>query len=195
MDTGLLHDLVMENERVKLSPLLPEHYAVLEPVALQDPTLLQYSPSQVHSPELLEQYIAQAQNDRENGQRYAFVVFDKNTSRYAGSSSFGSIGWPDRRLEIGWTWIGRDFQRTGLNRHMKFVMLQFLFETLGIERVELRTDERNQASRKAITGIGAKFEGILRNHMLMPDGRRRSSAYYSILKHEWPYIKTNVFKR
>lgn len=195
MDTGVLYELVLENERVKLSPLLPVHYSALEPIALQDPTLLQYSPSQIHTPELLKNYIAQAQNDRENRLRYAFVVYDKNTNRYAGSSSFGSISRHDCRLEIGWTWIGRDFQRTGLNRHMKLVMLQFLFETLGLERVELRTDERNKASRTAITGIGAKFEGILRSHLLMPDGQRRSSAYYSILKHEWPYIKTSIFKR
>lgn len=186
--------LVLENQRVKLSPLLPEHHSVLEPIALQDPTLLQFSPSTIHTPELLKDYIAQAQQDRASGVRYAFVVFDKTAQRFAGSTSFGNISAKDQRVEIGWTWIGRDFQRTGLNRHMKFVMLQHVFETLGYERLELRTDERNATSRRAITRIGAKFEGILRSHMLMPDGFRRNTACYSILKNEWPEIKAQWFK-
>jgi RimJ/RimL family protein N-acetyltransferase len=193
MEITVLHDLVLENERVKLSPLLPQHYGLLEPVALQDKTLLQYSPNQVYSPGLLKQYIETAQTERTAGTRYAFVVFDKQKQQYAGSTSYGSISWYDKRIEIGWTWIGRDFQQTGLNRQMKFLMLQYVFESLGFDRLELRTDERNNASRNAMVKIGCKFEGILREHMLLPDGHRRSTVYYSILKNEWPGVKKHIF--
>jgi N-acetyltransferase len=100
----------------------------------------------------------------------------------------------DQRLEIGWTWFGKAFQRTGLNRNVKFLMLQYAFEQLQFERVELKTDERNHPSRKAIEGIGGKFEGILRSHMQLPDGFRRNTVYYSILKAEWPALKNGIFK-
>lgn len=195
MEKTVLHELVLEDEKVKLSPLLPEHYALLESVSFQDPTLLQYSPLAVHSPGLLKRFIDNAQREREQGTRYAFLVFDKQKQAYAGSTSYGSISWHDKRVEIGWTWIGRDFQRTGLNRYMKFLMLQYVFEGLEFERLELRTDERNQASRTAITKIGCKFEGILRSHMQMPEGPRRNTVYYSMLKHEWPDVKKHVFHR
>ena len=92
------------------------------------------------------------------------------------------------------TWFGKSFQRTGLNRNVKFLMLRYAFEALRFERVELKTDERNQQSRLAIEKIGGRFEGILRSHVLMPDGFRRNTVYYSILKSEWPAIKKDIFK-
>jgi RimJ/RimL family protein N-acetyltransferase len=114
---------------------------------------------------------------------------------YAGSTSFANVSNRDKRLEIGWTWIGKKFQKTGLNRNGKLLMLQYAFETLQFERVELKTDERNMASRTAIEKIGGKFEGILRSHMVVKDGFRRNTVYYSILSKEWPGVKTNLLNK
>lgn len=192
MNPETLSTLVLEDERVKLSPLLPEHYEQLAPVAFQDKTLLQFSPLKVYDQPSLQQFIEHAKSERELGTRYAFVVYDKQKQAFAGSSSYGSLSWYDKKIEIGWTWIGRDFQQTGLNRHMKLLMMQYVFDTMGFERLEFRTDERNKPSRTAMVKIGCRFEGILRGNMLMPDGWRRSTVYYSILKSEWPGVKKNL---
>lgn len=192
MDFNFKTDIVLENERALLRPMKEEDWDELLPVALPDPTLVQYSPSQIHSEGLLKKYIRQALSDRETGFRYAFTIFDKAANRVAGSTSFGSISNKDKRIEIGWTWIGREFQKTGLNRACKALMLQYVFETLQFERLEFRTDERNEASRAAIEKIGGTFEGILRSHMLMPDGFRRNTVYYSILREEWPALKAKL---
>ncbi|HYG52095.1 MAG TPA: GNAT family protein [Flavobacteriales bacterium] len=186
--------IILENAAVRLSPMTEGDVFNLREIALNETKLVQYSPSQIHNEELLGSYIQTALKDRAKGFRYAFVIFDKTKNRYAGSTSFGSIVNKDQRIEIGWTWIGKDFQRTGLNRNMKFLMMRYVFETLQFERLEFRTDERNEVSRKAIEKIGGKFEGVLRNHMLMPDGHRRNTHCYSVLKSEWPVLKQTVFK-
>lgn len=184
--------LILENDRVLLRPMEAGDVALLKNVALADPTLLQFSPQRVHTEEYLAEYVSIALRDRENNTRYAFTIFDKQTQTFAGSTSFGNISNYDKRIEIGWTWIGRQFQRTGLNRQCKFLMLSYVFETLQFERLEFRTDERNSVSRTAIEKVGGKFEGILRSHMLMNDGWRRSTACYSILKDEWPALKIRM---
>jgi RimJ/RimL family protein N-acetyltransferase len=97
-----------------------------------------------------------------------------------------------RRLEIGWTWVGRDHQRSGTNREAKLLQLTHAFETLGAERVEFKTHARNLASRAALLGIGATFEGVLRHHTIMPDGSNRDSAFYGILAGEWPAVKARL---
>jgi len=158
-------------------------------VATEDKKLIQFSPAQIHSEQLLKSYIEKAINDRQNGIRYSFSIFDKTKNAYAGSTSFLNISNIDDRLEIGSTWIGKDFQRTGLNRNCKYLLLTFAFDDLGAQRVEFRTDERNLASRTAIEKIGGKLEGILRSHTLLPDGFRRNTACYSILKSEWADMK------
>ncbi|HLP11486.1 MAG TPA: GNAT family protein [Flavobacteriales bacterium] len=187
-------NLILENDKVRLSPLSPDHLHELGKIAFVEKDLVQYSPSQIHNEELLRGYIETSLYDRSKGQRYSFAVYDKAQNRFAGSTSFGNIANNDSRIEIGWTWIGKEFQKTGLNRNMKFLMMQFVFEKLEFERLEFRTDERNITSRNAIEKIGGKFEGILRSHMLMPDGHRRNTCCYSILKSEWKEIKENVFE-
>jgi RimJ/RimL family protein N-acetyltransferase len=100
---------------------------------------------------------------------------------------------PDhRRLEIGWTWVGRAFQRTGANREAKLLQLSHAFEDLGANRVEFKTDARNEISRAALLGMGATFEGIFRNHMIMPNGPLRDSAWYSVVAEEWPAVKARL---
>lgn len=97
-----------------------------------------------------------------------------------------------RRLEIGWTWLGRAFQRTGANREAKLLQLTHAFETLGAQRVEFKTHARNVASRTALLGIGATFEGVLRHHAIMPDGSNRDSAFYGVIAPEWPAVKARL---
>jgi len=181
--------IVLENERVQLRLIEPSDVAHLLPVSSADQKLLQYSPAQIHTQEFLADYIASALKEKEKRRRYPFIIYDKLRKSYAGSTSFMSISQPNKRLEIGSTWIGKDFQRTGLNRHCKFLLLHFAFEEAQAERVEFLTDERNLQSRTAIEKIGAKFEGILRSHITMLDGFRRSSVSYSIIREEWPQVK------
>jgi len=183
--------IVLENDRVLIRPMESSDLDTLLPVAIEDKTLLQYSPSQVYTLPLLTQYVENALGDRANKVRYAFTIYDKQQNKYAGSTSFLNILDKDQRIEIGSTWIGREFQKTGLNRNCKYLLMSYVFNVLGFERLELRTDERNVASRKAIEGIGGKLEGILRSHTVMSDGFRRNTACYSILRDEWPGVKEN----
>lgn len=141
----------------------------------------------------LDAWIEQTFTDREQKFRYPFVIIDKTDDQPAGSTSYGNISSKDRRMEIGWTWLGKEFHHTGINKHVKFLMLNYAFEELMMERVEFKTDVLNLRSRRALQKIGATEEGILRSHTLMPGGRRRDSIYYSILKTEWPEIKQEIF--
>jgi len=184
-------EIILDNSSALLRPLQLSDFNNLLKVATEDKNLLQFSPNPVHSKILLTDYIENALEERKKKNRYYFTIFDKKKNAYAGSTSFLNISNVDSRLEIGATWIGRDFQRTGLNRNCKYLLLGFAFEELGAERVELKTDERNSVSRNAIEKIGGKFEGILRSHTLMYDGFRRNTVYYGILKNEWENLKAN----
>ncbi len=184
--------ILLENYRVRLSPLSQEHHADLLPIAM-DQNLLLYSPSAINSSELLTNYIQAAIHRKEEKNSYAFAIFDKQAGRLAGSTRFGNVSEENDRLEIGWTWIGPKFQGTGLNKACKFLLLDFAFNHLGFERVELKSDARNLRSRKAMEKIGAQYEGLLRHHVLMGDGHRRDTVYYSILKREWARLKSERF--
>lgn len=186
--------LILDDSNVRLEVLSKSNSEELYYISSQNPELLKYSPSQFSNRSLFEEYIDQALKSKADGSRYPFIIYDKSTEQFAGSTSFGNISNKDKRLEIGWTWIGLPFQRTGLNRRCKFLLLSYAFETLGFERVEFKTDSRNHQSRTAIEGIGASYEGELRSHTIMSDGFRRNTIYYSILKEEWPSIKGRIFK-
>lgn len=182
----------LENHRVKLTLLDLSNYKHLSHIA-QEPNLMQYSPSKIDTPEDLKAYVQTAVDDLYHNSAIPFIVYDKKTKAYAGCTRFGFINWQNKVLHIGWTWIGNAFQGTGLNRHMKFLMLQYAFEILEFDKVEFRVDERNTRSRKAIEKLGATLEGILRKDIIMPDGFKRSSCCYGILKEEWITIKITAF--
>jgi RimJ/RimL family protein N-acetyltransferase len=182
----------LENHRVKLSLLDLSNYRKLNSIA-QEPSLLQYSPSKIDTPEDLKAYVQIAVDDYYHKTAIPFIIYDKITNAYAGTTRFGLINWQNKILYIGWTWIGNDFQGTGLNIQMKFLMLQYAFEIIDFDKVEFRVDERNLRSRKAVEKLGATLEGILRKDTLMPNGFKRSTCCYGILKEEWPSIKTTVF--
>ena len=184
-------EITLENNFVLLRPITKSDIDNLLPIATDDKDLLQFSPAPIYTPELLETYIATAILNRANKNRYTFIVFDKTKNAYAGSTSFLNISNADDRLEIGATWYGKKFQRTGLNRNCKYLLLEYAFDHLDAERVEFKTDERNVASRTAIEKIGGQLEGTLRRHTLMYDGHRRNTVYYSILKNEWQQMKSH----
>lgn len=184
---------ILENERVLLSPLTLHNYQHLEGIA-QEPNLIFYSPSDISSAEKLRDYVKVALEGFQHQTTLPFIIFDKHKQAYAGSTRFGLINRKHKVLHIGWTWIGHEFQGTDLNMHMKFLMLQYAFETLTFEKVEFRIDERNQKSRKAVEKLGATLEGILRKDTIMDNGFRRSTCCYGILRDEWRTIKTTFFK-
>ena len=186
--------ITLQTPRVLLRPLEREDFRNLIPLVKENPDLLKFSPSPWGTEKDLQHYINTALEEKMAKKRYPLVVFDKQANAYAGSTSFMSISHKNSRLEIGHTWIGKAFQRSGLNRNMKFLMMRYVFEELGYKRLEFKTDARNLQSRTAIEGVGGKYEGLLRSHTLMPDGFRRDTVYYSVLAHEWPEIKSTVFK-
>lgn len=187
--------LQLQNKRVTLSVITKISDAdVLKHIAFDDHDLLKYSPSEIHTPETFKAYFSNVLELRKRNARIPFLIYDREIAQFAGTTSFGNISIKDKRLEIGWTWIGKKFHRTGLNRACKFVLLEFCFRVLGVERVEFKTDARNINSRRAIERLGATCEGALRSHTLMSDGYRRDTVYYSILKSEWEKIKQLNFE-
>jgi RimJ/RimL family protein N-acetyltransferase len=194
MNFSFDEEIILENSFALLRPINKTDIDNLLPVATKDKYLLQFSPAQIFTAELLKTYIDSAVENKISKNRYAFIVFDKTRNQFAGSTSFLNISNPDDRLEIGSTWYGDEFQRTGLNRNCKYLLLQYAFDNLEAERVEFKTDERNLASRKAIEKIGGQFEGILRRHTLMSDGFRRNTICYSILRSEWAELKKHFLE-
>lgn len=184
---------ILENDFVRLEPLNIEDVNRLTPIA-QEENLIQYSPSTINSKESLSNYIKTAISDRDNKTSIPFKIYHKEFGSYIGSTRFGLINNYNKVLHIGWTWISKSVQGTGVNKQMKFLMLQYTFEILKFEKVEFRIDERNIRSRKAVEKIGGTLEGILRKNTLMTDGYRRSTCCYGILKEEWPHIKSSIFK-
>ena len=182
----------LENKRVRLDILSFNNYNNLANIAKQ-PNLVQYSPSKIDTPDDLKNYVQTAINGLAHKTMMPFIVFDKLTKTYAGCTRFGHIDWHNKVLHIGWTWIGREFQGTGLNKNMKFLMLKYAFETLKFDKVAFRVDERNTVSKKAVEKIGGKLEGLLRKNVLMHDGFKRNTCCYGILKDEWLGIKRTIF--
>jgi len=181
-------DLILENERVQLRPLSRTDQAFLLPFSLKEPDLWTYSLTSAAGEENLEKYLLAALELREKEMGYPFLVYDKKTKKIAGSTRFYSINVHHKTLSIGYTWYGKEFQRTGLNRHCKLLLLTYAFEALDIERVEFRADAKNARSIAAMQGIGCKLEGTLRNDCTAETGRR-DSVVLSIIKSEWPKVK------
>jgi N-acetyltransferase len=178
-------DYVLENEALLLRPLAITDYENLLPFALNEPTLWKFSLVPADGAERMRNYIETALSQRSLGIEYAFIVFDKRTNEYAGCTRFYDIQLQHNTVQLGYTWYGKDFQGTGLNKNCKLLLLEFAFEKLGITRVEFRADNNNEISKAAMRSIGCVEEGILRNHLITHSGVIRSSIILSILKTEW----------
>ena len=183
--------VILEGTHVRLEPLSLAHHADLCTVGL-DEDLVRLTQAYPPTPEGLRTYIQTALTWQTNGTAVPFAVISKTAGRAVGSTRYANIDKANRRLEIGWTWYGRDFQRTAVNTETKYLLLKQAFETLGCIRVEFKTDVLNDRSRRALARIGAKEEGIFRRHMILPDGRVRDTVYFSITDGEWPGVKAQL---
>ena len=190
-DIRRVEPIILEGRKVRLEPLALEHVPLLAAVAL-DPDLWQWTLARPTDEAGLRAWAESALAARAAGTEFPFVTLDAATGRPIGSSRYMSIVLEHRRVEIGWTWVAPAWQRTGANREAKLLMLGHAFDALGCRRVEFKTDSLNEPSRTALLGIGARFEGIFRNHMVMPGGRMRHSAYYSLIDDEWPEVRAGL---
>lgn len=180
------YNIVLEDEMVLLRPLEFTDVKNLLDISLNEPETWEFSLVRANGKDNLENYIQIALRAKENGTEFPFIVQDKKSGKYAGSTRFYDINMPFKTLQLGYTWYGKDFRGTGLNKHCKYLLLQFAFETLGMERVEFRADSNNQRSIAAMKSIGCKVEGIMRSHVPIIDSDlRRDSIVLSILKDEW----------
>ena len=180
--------VTLEGRHVRLEPLSMNHLGLLCEIGF-DPELWRVGLSVIGSQNDMKSYIATALQWQAEGTALPFVTIERPSGTVVGSTRFANIDRTHRRVEIGWTWIARPWQRTPLNTEAKYLMLTHAFETLGCIRVELKTDSLNEKSRNAMLRIGAKEEGTLRNHMITQGGRIRHTVYFSVTNDEWPCIK------
>ena len=178
-------DIILQDERVLLRPLQLEDYQYFLPFVINEPELWKYSLVSPASKEKMKEYIETALKNKAEEKDYPFIIFDKLTNEYAGCTRFYDIQPQWQTTQLGYTWYGKKFQRTGLNRHCKWLLLQFAFEKWGMVRVEFRADADNAKSVSAMKAIGCIEEGILRCHTPSDTGKRRNSIILSILKEEW----------
>lgn len=181
----IANDLILEDKDVLLRPLQLEDLENLKHFAILEPDTWRFSLVAVVGEEGMKKYIDSAVNDSKAKNSFAFIVYDKKTKRYAGSTRFYDLQLENKTVQLGYTWYGEAFRGTGLNKHCKFLLLQYAFETLGMERVEFRADANNKRSIAAMQSIGCTVEGILRKNAAISGGGRRNSIILSILKDEW----------
>jgi RimJ/RimL family protein N-acetyltransferase len=185
IDFSFDQDYILENARVVLRPLQPADMQHLSAFSEQEPELWRYSLQSAAGIGNLVQYIAMACEGRKAGHSYPFIIFCKKTQRYAGCTRFYDIDTTNAACLLGYTWIGKEFQRTGLNRQCKELLFRFAFEQCHFHRVALRADVNNTGSIAAMKAIGCVEEGILREHLLLADGSFRTSILFSVLRSDW----------
>ena len=191
-----VNNYVLEDERVLLRQMKETDLALLMPYAINEPETWRFFTIDMKGGRGMAVNVQNTLAAMAEGREYAFVVFDKQTGKCAGSTRFYDIQSKFETLQLGFTWYGEKYRGTGLNKHCKFLMLQFAFEELGAMRVELRADARNEKSIAAMKSIGCIPEGILRSNIPLSDGSRRNTIVLSILKAEWDSsIKENLVKR
>jgi RimJ/RimL family protein N-acetyltransferase len=188
-------DYILENDVVQLRPLTNDDFDILSQFSLQEPELWTYSLVPAGGLENLRTYMNLAIKDKEARKSYPFIVYDKRTGKYAGSTRFYDYQEQHNTVQLGFTWYGKEFQGTGLNKNCKLLLLEFAFETLGLDRVEFRADASNTLSIAAMKSIGCTVEGILRSICKSLTGRR-DSIVLSILKIEWlDSVKKNLLNK
>jgi len=186
-----LEKVILEGDYVRLEPLSEQHRDQLIEV-ISDGELWDLFVTLVPRVEGIDEFIENAITAHLNEDGLAFATIDKASGRVVGSTRFMKANLPNKRIEIGFTFIAKSYQKTKINTEAKLLMLTHAFEIMQLNRVELITDYLNDASRNAILRLGAKQEGILRNHMIMPDGRVRDSVLFSITNYEWVGVKQNL---
>jgi RimJ/RimL family protein N-acetyltransferase len=185
---------ILSGELVRLEPLSPNHIDQLWDVA-QDAELWRLTVSKVRTRDDLRRYVETALAEQARGVALPFATIARAAGRAVGSTRFANIAPEHRRVEIGWTWLGRPWQRSGVNTEAKLLMLRHAFEAWQCVRVEFKTSTLNRQSRDAILRLGAVEEGILRRHTINQDGTIRDTVYYSILDDEWPAVRARLEAR
>ena len=183
----------LSDSRITLLPITKSHIHEMRKLSSDSDVWTWYT-EDLTDPDALEAWMMKRLEETERGEKMTYSVQLNKTGEIIGATSYGHIDWIEGGIEIGWTWLGKKHIGSGINKHMKFLMLNHAFETMNIERLELRTDEVNVRSRRAMEKIGEKHDGTLRNHRSTRGGRRRNTVVYSIIKSEWPEIKNTIFK-
>jgi RimJ/RimL family protein N-acetyltransferase len=183
--------VTLEGKRVRLEPMRLDHLDALTKAGAYE-ELWKWTRDFAHTPESMKTYVDEALHHAAAGDAIPFVTIDRESGRVIGSTRFANIDRANRHVEIGWTWITPEFQRTYVNSEAKYLMLTHAFEVWGCARVELKTDVLNTRSRKAMLRLGATEEGTLRKHVLAYAGRWRDTIYYSVLDVEWPGVRSRL---
>lgn len=191
VDNFFKEPLLLENKRARLEPLQQHHYTKLLPIALEKELWL-FTSNFVDSETDFKRYFDNALAERKAGLGYPFAVYDKQTGQYAGSTRLGNISFVHKKLEIGWTWYHPNFHGTGLNKACKVLLLNYGFDVLHFNRIEIKTSLLNLKSQAAILKLGALKEGIFRNHLITERGIVRDTVYFSFIKEEWPVKKEKL---
>lgn len=187
--TIVINDKQLKNSCVILKLLNFDDFDCMSEIILH-PDLWKFFPNPIYTQEALKIFISDAMTSNKSKDKITFAVYDKKSSQLAGSTSLLNYSQADKRIEIGFTWIDINFQRKGVNRASKILLLKFAFESLKCNRVEFKTDVLNISARRSLTNLGATEEGVLRKHTFMHgDLRYRDTVYYSILVDEWEEIK------
>lgn len=191
-----IEPIILTGRYARLEPLRMEHAAALYKASREDPDLWKYMfARQPRTVAEMEHLVAATLQSQEAGSILPFAIIDLASGSAVGETRYMNIMLQDHGLEIGSTWLAPSVQRTGINTECKYLLLSHAFERLGAIRVQLKTHHLNLRSQRAIERIGATREGILRNHIIMPDGSYRHSVYYSIIESEWPQVKAGLEAR
>jgi RimJ/RimL family protein N-acetyltransferase len=189
-----VEEVILEGKFVRLEPLRIEHVEPLAEAGIAE-GVWRWTVDDITTEDQMRNYVETALNERERGTSQPFVTIERASNKIVGSTRFGNIDIGNLNVEIGWTWINPVWQRTYVNTEAKLLMLTHAFETWGCTRVQLKTDALNEKSRNAILRIGAKFEGVLRQHMITDSGRLRDTAYFSIIDKEWEEVRSNLLSK
>jgi len=184
--------VILTGSHVQLEPMTENHASALAEIGVGQPFWDFMLYGNINTVDDMRNWVKDILGRAAKGTDLPFVAIHLESGRVAGATRYLNIMPQDRGLEIGGTWYGPEFQRTAVNTECKYLLLSHAFETLGCIRVQLKTDLRNERSQKAIERLGAVKEGVLRNHMILPDGRYRHSVFYSILDMEWPEVKKRL---
>jgi RimJ/RimL family protein N-acetyltransferase len=185
IDFDFTKDYTLEDDVVLLRPLKKQDIDLLLHFSTAEPDTWQYSPTKIAGEDNFKKHYEEAIKLKEDKKEYPFIVYDKRTQKYAGSTRFYDIQLPNQTLQLGYTWYGKEFQATGLNKHCKYLLLGFAFEQMGMERVEFRAHAGNERSIAAMKSIGCTVEGIMRKVVPLHGAGRRDTIVLSILKEEW----------
>jgi len=184
--------ILLENHKVLLLPFENSRNQELKDIIF-DKEIWQFMGMSMVTEKDFDNYIINTISDKKNGICYPFIIIDKETNRVAGSTRYGYLNTNSEKCEIGWTWLGKDFQGTGLNKSCKYELLKFGFENIAFRRIQFSADQENIRSQKAIAKLGAIKEGLFRNNYIAPNGESRNDVYYSIIKEDWLSIKEEIF--